>query len=94
MGRTMTSVNGRSLACLLPEPGLMPQLLSSGVLDVHPAYHDSTESVDPLLGVVKLTNFREVNFFNFFFSFPKIVFGDEKVWLHRTAKLSMKKAFV
>ena len=45
---------GRSLDCLLPEPGLMSQSLSSKVSDVHPAHHDSTKSADPLLGIVKL----------------------------------------
>ena len=33
----------------------MPQSsLSSEVSDVHPAHHDSKESADPLLGVMKL----------------------------------------
>ena len=34
---------GRSFDC----PGLRPQSLSSGILEVCPAHHDSTESVDP-----------------------------------------------
>ena len=49
---------GRYLNCLLPEPGLMPQSLSSEVSDVRPAHLNSTESADPLLGMVKITAVR------------------------------------
>ena len=62
-GCLMTSFlpsTGRSLDCLLPDPGLMPQSLSSEVSDVRPAHHDSTELADPLLGVVKLTLVRVI----------------------------------
>ena len=47
MGCLMTSFlpsTGRSLDCLLLEPGLMPQSLSSEVSDVRPTHLDSTES--------------------------------------------------
>ena len=40
---------GRSLDCLLPKPGLMPQSLSSEESDMRPVHHYSTESADPLL---------------------------------------------
>ena len=63
MGYLMTSSlpsTGRSLDYLLPEPGLMPQSLSSEVSDGRPAHLDSTESADPLLGMVKLTPVRVV----------------------------------
>ena len=46
---------GRSFDCLLSKPGLMSQSLSNEVSDMHPEHHDSTESADPVLGVVKLT---------------------------------------
>ena len=57
MGPLMTSYlpsTGRSLDCLLPEPSLLPQSLSSGVSEVRPAHLDSTESAEPLQGMVKL----------------------------------------
>ena len=38
----------------------MPQSLSSEVSDVRLVHHDSTESADPLLGVVKLTLVRVI----------------------------------
>ena len=63
MGRLMTSFlpsTGRSLDCLLPEPGLMPQSLSSEVSDVRPMHLDSTESADPLLGMLKLLPIRVI----------------------------------
>ena len=63
MGYLMTSSlpsTGRSLDYLLPEPGLMPQSLSSEVSDGRPAHLDSTESADPLLGMAKLTPVRVV----------------------------------
>ena len=44
MGRLMTSFlpsTGRSLDCLLSEPSIMPQSLSSEVSGVRPAHHDS-----------------------------------------------------
>ena len=44
---------GRCLDCLLPDPGHMPQSLSSEVSDVHPAHLDSTESIGLLLGMGK-----------------------------------------
>ena len=46
---------GRSLDCLLLKPSLMSQSLSSKVIDVRLKHHGSTESADPLLGMVKLT---------------------------------------
>ena len=42
------------LDCLLLQPNHMPQSLSSGASDVHPAHHDSTESADPHLGEVTI----------------------------------------
>ena len=65
MGCLMTSFFpfiGRSLDCLLPNPGLMPQSLSSEVSDVHPSHLDTTETTDPLLGMVKLTPVLKLKF--------------------------------
>ena len=38
----------------------MPQSISSEVSDVRPIHYDSTESTDPLLGVVKFTLARVI----------------------------------
>ena len=46
MGHLMTSFllsTGRSLNCLLPEPGLVPQTLSSEVSDMRPTNNDYTD---------------------------------------------------
>ena len=40
--------------CLLWEPGLMPQSLLSEVSDVRPVHHDSTQTADPFVGMLKL----------------------------------------
>ena len=43
---------GRYIYCLLPEPGVISQSFSSAVLDMWPAHNDSTETADPILGMV------------------------------------------
>ena len=54
---------GRSLDCLLLKPDLLPQSLSSEVSDMRPTHHGSTESADPLLGIVKLAPVRVISQF-------------------------------
>ena len=44
----------RSLDYLLPEPGIMPQSLTSELSDVHTVHFDRTETADTLLSMVKL----------------------------------------
>ena len=53
-------MTGRSIDCLLLEPGLMPKSSSSEASDVRPKHLDSKESADPPLGMVKRLHVRVI----------------------------------